>query len=194
MPNRAMSPLFFFTIAMIFAATLSECRIAGGAWFSTQELATANKVDTIASAVTRIKEGGDGIQEGFNRLRGLDLKGTCPDAILELVHTKGFDREKVIWHLDLLIADFHLTISGERLVAEYETSSESDLHVRRAICAFAAYQTGRIPKDTTFGGRHPKAKPLDEPTLELLVRAFERKGTCDSIGSCGFDSIGWHSR
>ena len=160
---------------MILAITLNECRIADCAWSRTQDLALANTVDDIASAVTRIKEGGAGIQEGFNLLRGLDLKGKCPDPILALVHTKGIDRDKMIWHLDHLIADFHLTISGERLVAEYEKSSESDLQVRRAICAFSAYQTGRIPKDTLFGGKHPKAKSLDELTLNLLVRALNEK-------------------
>ena len=134
-----------------------------------------NRRKGIHAALALIHKGDKGVGDGFHMLQRLGVNGTCPDEILAVVHTKGSERGIVIEKLGLLIADFHLNISGERLLAEDDKASGSDIIVRPAICAFASYQTGRKPMDIEFGGPMPPPKPLDEVTLNLLSRALHEK-------------------
>lgn len=166
--------ILFCCVSSVFAAwEINGVRLVGSPCCSAQ-LADSRKSATIVSdALSLIKQGGRGITDGFVMLR--QLQGECPDEILELVHTSGPERDTIIFQLGLLIADFHLTIRGERLLAEYDKAKESDTVVRPAICALASYQTGRRPAEARFGGILPAPKPLDEATLNLLVRALQEK-------------------
>ena len=52
---------------------------------SADQTVSANARDGIDEALARIHEGSKGVDEGFEILQGLDLKGECPDEILALV-------------------------------------------------------------------------------------------------------------
>ncbi|MBN2293134.1 MAG: HEAT repeat domain-containing protein [Pirellulales bacterium] len=144
---------------------------------------------SIAKAIASMK-GGENISGGFEVLRRLDYRGQCPSQLLALVHS---EHAEVVWRLRDLILEKKLAINGKCLTAEYDKAQGGEewvlngrsygLHfdecgrrTRQAICAFAAYQTGRIPPGTFSpgGGKVtlPKPKPLDKETLDLLARAL----------------------
>jgi len=128
----------------------------------------ANAQDVIDDALTRIHEGSKGVDEGCKILQRLNLNGECPDEILALVHSDSPDRFRIHSWLRVLFEN-GLTISGQRLVAEYE---KADVAAKVALCDFAALQTGRRSDDTEFGRKSTQPKPLDDLTVELLVRAL----------------------
>ena len=133
-----------------------------------EQTVPANAQDVIDDALTRIHEGSKGVDEGFKILQRLNLNGECPDEILALVHSDSPDRFRIHSWLRVLFEN-GLTISGQRLVAEYE---KADVAAKVALCDFAALQTGRRSDDTEFGRKSTQPKPLDDLTVELLVRAL----------------------
>jgi len=170
-----------------------------------QETAAQEAHPEVARAVNVIQSGKDGVLQGFQILRATDLCNVeCPDELLALVHTQGEAANETIWRLGMLIADRDLSISGKRLSAEYDKAGETGRLARRALCALAAYQTGRTPprRGLQMGlgdpkPRSDKPKALDGETLTLLARALRdedpaiRVAAADSIRLRPFAMIGF---
>ena len=174
---------------MVLLAGNSHQGICGFAQESGQQ--TVNK--DVARALDAIRRGGSQILLGFDILSKVDFAGTCPSQLLDLVHSQGDGGEEIIWRLGMELTSRKLSISGQRLAAEYEKAGKAGRRARQALCAFAAYQTGRWPPDYRLGGKAalPNPRPLDEETLALLARALTsddppvRVAAADSIRLAG---------
>lgn len=157
-----------------------------------EESAAAAVNDDLTRALNAIRRDKRGILEGFQILGSMDLGDACPDQLLALVHVEGECANETIWRLGRLIVARKLTISGEQLAAEYQKAGKTGRRARRAVCAFAAYQTHRRPP-RGFGYEPvlAKPKPLDEETVKLLALALSdddpavRVAAADSVRLAG---------
>jgi len=191
--------LLYWAIPLVAITTGDGPHTRQGMWCFAQESAKKqisvgkNASENLAKAIDAIRRSRKEILAGFILLEKTDFGGKCRDQLLALVHSQGESGHEIVWRLAMLIRQKELSISGRQLVAEYDRAGKSGRRARQALCALAAYQTGRHPPESYHGEKPllPKPKPLDQETLALLARALAdddpgvRVAAADSVRLAG---------